>query len=88
MLTLLGGTLLGSLWLIAAYLCLLIWQRRKTYRRRQRPRPIIDERLMILLNGDWKTAERLITYTRRRQPERPLGWCIEKTIHDLERDRR
>lgn len=35
-----------------------------------------------------KTAARLLYHTRLEHRDKPLRWCVEKTIGDLVRDRR
>lgn len=98
MVTLLG-LVLTITWLGALYLCYLIWLGGRRPRRALKKKPRrhhqrsssgfrLNNRLLTLLNGDFHAAERLIVYTRNRHPNRPLNWCLEKTIHDLERDRR
>ncbi len=37
---------------------------------------------------DEETAARLLHHTRIENRGKPLSWCVEKTIHDLVRDRR
>ena len=49
--------------------------------------PRLHQRLVELLNGDTKAAIRLFRGVRRRNPKRSPDWCLEKAIHDLERDR-
>jgi hypothetical protein len=44
--------------------------------------------LLKLVNGDRRTAERLLTHLQERYPEKSEQWCIEKAIWDLRRDRR
>lgn len=48
----------------------------------------VKNRLNTLINGDMKTADRLLESTRLRNPERSEQWVWEKVIFDLERDRR
>lgn len=48
----------------------------------------IPSDLLVLLQGNRKTAQRLIHFTQRSNPGRSHQWVIEKVIHDLERDRR
>ena len=49
--------------------------------------PRLHRRLISLLNGDERAALRLFRGVRRRNPGRTPDWCLEKAIHDLERDR-
>lgn len=49
--------------------------------------PLLRKQLLILLNGDTRTAERLVSKLRSENPRRPTDWCLEKAIYDLERDR-
>jgi uncharacterized protein HemY len=44
--------------------------------------------LLKLVNGDRRTAERLLTHLQERYPEKSEQWRIEKAIWDLRRDRR
>ncbi|MEQ9373293.1 MAG: hypothetical protein RIG63_30360 [Coleofasciculus chthonoplastes F3-SA18-01] len=46
------------------------------------------QRRLELLAGSKKTARRLVIATARSNPKRSTRWCQEKTIADLERDRR
>lgn len=47
----------------------------------------IERKLLKLLGGDRKTANRLIQQSRRRYPDKSNDWHWEKAIYDLERDR-
>lgn len=47
----------------------------------------LQPKLISLLNGDRKTAERLLQAARLRHPEQSEQWLFEKVIHDLQRDR-
>lgn len=49
--------------------------------------PEMQQRL-IRMAGNKKTAARLFNQTKRNNPDRSPSWCMEKTIWDLERDRR
>ncbi|MUG92648.1 ABC transporter permease [Scytonema sp. UIC 10036] len=62
-----------------------------------KPQPQSDERipddslknkLISLLSGDISTAERLVEQAKQDFPGMPENWYWEKTIADLERDRR
>lgn len=44
--------------------------------------------LLIRVNFDIPTAERLISQLKRRHPGQNDRWYIEKAIHDIERDNR
>ncbi|MBW4474030.1 MAG: hypothetical protein KME45_27195 [Stenomitos rutilans HA7619-LM2] len=48
----------------------------------------VQNQLLTLVNGDMKTANRLLEYTRRKNPLQSEQWIWEKVIHDLKRDRR
>ncbi|WP_335036133.1 hypothetical protein [Nostoc sp.] len=48
----------------------------------------LQKRLLILLNGDGTTAERLLKQQRQRNQGQSDEWYLEKVIYDLERDRR
>jgi hypothetical protein len=50
--------------------------------------PPLEDELVRLLNGDRTTANRLISSTRRKNPNQSEQWCREKAVYDLERDRR
>jgi hypothetical protein len=47
-----------------------------------------QQTLMTLLNGDRKTANRLLQDARFRYPGNAEHWYWEKVIYDLKRDRR
>lgn len=48
----------------------------------------LQSRLLVLLNGDRKTAERLLEQVQVANPDRSAEWCLDKVIYDLKRDRR
>ncbi|MEH1786097.1 hypothetical protein [Nostoc sp.] len=48
----------------------------------------LQKRLLILLNGDATTAERLLKQQRQKHQGQSDTWYLEKVIYDLERDRR
>ncbi|MEH2195138.1 MAG: hypothetical protein V7K98_21205 [Nostoc sp.] len=48
----------------------------------------LQKRLLVLLNGDATTAERLLKQQRQRHQGESEKWYLEKVIYDLERDRR
>lgn len=43
--------------------------------------------LLRLLNGDRKTANRLIALAKAKNPDKSVDWWVEKVIFDLQRDR-
>lgn len=47
----------------------------------------LQKKLLLLLNGDRKTATRLMKLAKARNPQRSVDWCAEKVIFDLQRDR-
>lgn len=47
----------------------------------------LRHQLYTMLNGDSKTALRLARSVSKANPGRSSVWCLEKVIHDLERDR-
>jgi hypothetical protein len=47
----------------------------------------LQAELLKLAHGDRAVVSRLIEGVRRNNPNRSTEWCIEKAIHDLERDR-
>lgn len=47
----------------------------------------LQKKLLLLLNGDRNTANRLIALAKTRNPDKSIDWCIEKVIFDLQRDR-
>lgn len=95
---------LGAVWLLVLLMAvpvLLIWAirrqsapRRPYSRRRERlpmatpaqMRAAVREISTYTHNED--TAARLLHHTRLENRDKPLSWCVEKTIHDLVRDRR
>ncbi|MEH1983254.1 MAG: hypothetical protein V7L27_28975 [Nostoc sp.] len=48
----------------------------------------LQKRLLILLNGDVTTAERLLKQQRQKHQGQSDTWYLEKVIYDLERERR
>lgn len=97
------GILLATCWLAGLALCLHLLRNHKPKARtkfknskpRRRPRrkspqhvPPLEDELVRLLNGDRTTANRLISSTRRKNPNQSEQWCREKAVYDLERDRR
>lgn len=49
--------------------------------------PKLQKKLLILLHNDSETANRLLAYTKQKNPQQSVNWAIEKVIYDLERDR-
>lgn len=48
----------------------------------------LESKLLTMLQGDVTTAKRLYRLTKTNNPTESKEWCLEKTIFDLERDRR
>jgi predicted PurR-regulated permease PerM len=48
----------------------------------------LENKLLTMLQGDVATAKRLYRLTKTNNPIESQEWCLEKTIFDLERDRR
>ena len=46
------------------------------------------QELLVLLQGDVATANRLLEAEQRRNPSRSISWCLEKAVWQLKRDRR
>lgn len=46
----------------------------------------LQNQLLLLLNGDRNTANRLLNLAKTRNPQKPVQWCAEKVIFDLQRD--
>jgi uncharacterized protein HemX len=47
----------------------------------------LQRQLHSLLHNDYQAAERLVSQTQAKHPDRSIDWCIEKAIYDLQRDR-
>ena len=47
----------------------------------------LQKELLRLLHDDRNTANRLLSQVKINNPNKPINWCIEKVIYDLERDR-
>lgn len=47
----------------------------------------LQKQLLRLLHEDRSTANRLLSQVKLRNPDKPIDWCVEKVIYDLERDR-
>ena len=54
---------------------------------RQKPARNLQIKLVRLLNGDVKAANRLIALAKTKNPDKSIDWCVEKVIFDLQRDR-
>ncbi len=50
--------------------------------------PYLENRLISMLNGEVRTAQRLINHVRDANPGPTPDWYVEKVIYDLEQDRR
>jgi hypothetical protein len=48
----------------------------------------LQGKLLIMVAGDRKVVERLISHLRYKNPEETEIWYWEKAIYDLKRDRR
>lgn len=48
----------------------------------------LQQQLLSMLNGDRRTAQRLLNDCRRSHPGMSADWYLEKVIYDLRRDRR
>ncbi len=89
----------GAAIAISLLLCLLLflWIQRRTLsggrqnrrdNRKIRPQhPQLERKLVKLLGGNQKAADRLVEQSQRRHPEKSADWHWEKAIYDLERDR-
>lgn len=47
----------------------------------------LQNKVLLLLNGDRNTANRLLNLAKTRNPQKSVQWCVEKVIYDLQRDR-
>ena len=47
----------------------------------------LQKKLLRLLHDDRDTADRLLSQVKIKNPSKPINWCVEKVIYDLERDR-
>ena len=61
-----------------------IWQFAQDNKRK--PSKHLEAKLVRLLNGDVKAANRLIAAVEARNPDKSIDWCVEKAIFDLQRD--
>ena len=55
--------------------------------RREQATQQLQKRVLLLLNGDRNTANRLLNSVKSRNPQKSVEWCVEKVIFDLQRDR-
>ncbi|UBF28386.1 hypothetical protein K9N68_11200 [Kovacikia minuta CCNUW1] len=67
---------------VTGYILWLIWRDSKS------TTDGIDRGLLAAAGGDKTLAKRLLNYTRDKYPGKSERWYVEKTIYDLERDRR
>lgn len=45
----------------------------------------LQRQLMTIVHGDRTTANRLVSYEKKRNPGKPEQWYLEKVIYDLRR---
>ena len=45
----------------------------------------LQRQLMTIVHGDRTTADRLVSYEKRRNPGKTEQWYLEKVIYDLRR---
>ncbi|MCT7951095.1 tetratricopeptide repeat protein [Ancylothrix sp. C2] len=60
------------------------FQRQKT---KISPRIELEKKLLMLLNGERRTALRLVESAQAKYPDKTIDWYYEKVIWDIERDR-
>jgi hypothetical protein len=89
----------GAAIAISLLLCLglFLWMQRRNLsgggqnrrdNRKIRPQhPQLERKLVKLLGGNQKAANRLVEQSQLRHPEKSADWHWEKAIYDLERDR-
>jgi len=88
------GCFILAAWLVWVLVKLIKEQQRHHKRPTRRDHALkpanseLQRRLIRLLGGDRTTADRLVKLTRTKYPGQTEGWYWEKTIEDLERDRR
>lgn len=58
----------------------------KVLRIEQAPQQL-QNKVLLLLNGDRNTANRLLNLVKSHNPQKSVQWCVEKVIFDLQRDR-
>jgi len=89
LLSLLRGLLASAIGWAIWYLVQRIQQgQRQKVKASKKADPLLAKRLLILVGGDTATARRLLRNINQRHPGRSVDWCLEKAIHDLDRDRR
>jgi hypothetical protein len=72
--------------IVDAYKLRLSFGRKNKFTRKSR-KSRIPHQLLILVNFDTPTAERLMNHVKLKYPGKSDRWYTEKVIHDLERDR-
>jgi hypothetical protein len=89
----------GAAIAISVILCLslFVWMRsrnpssggqnRRDNRQIRPQHPQLERKLVKLLGGNQKAANRLIQQSQLRHPDKSADWHWEKAIYDLERDR-
>ena len=89
----------GAAIAISILLCLglFLWTQRQALsvggrnygnNRKIRPQhPQLERKLVKLLGGNHKAANRLVEQSQLRHPDKSADWHWEKAIYDLERDR-
>jgi hypothetical protein len=88
LLSLLKGGLASAIGWSIWYLVQLIQQGQRQKPKVSKANPLLAKQLLRLVGGDTNTARRLLRNINSRNPGRSVDWCLEKAIHDLERDRR
>ncbi|QQE65733.1 hypothetical protein GFS31_24210 [Leptolyngbya sp. BL0902] len=99
-----AAAVFGLVWLLVLVLAvpvLLVWAVRRqrppiSPRRQRRPRLLTATPHQIraavkeisIYTHNEEISARLLHHTRLENRGKPLSWCVEKTIHDLVRDRR
>jgi len=53
----------------------------------EQPSAKTSKKLMVLVNGNKRLAERLVSSAKTANPDKSDKWLVEKVIWDLERDR-
>ncbi len=98
-----GALALVLVWMLCGVIAVIVLMqqnrghshgKRNVSQRRSRP-PIATSKKMraavrqiSIYTHHEETAARLLHHTRLENRGKPLEWCVEKTIHDLVRDRR
>lgn len=70
------------------YILLKEIKRQKKAKAPYRLNPVLNQRILTMLNGNEKAALRLLRGVRKSNPGKSYVWYQEKVIRDLERDRR